>query len=209
MRRHVFVSYAAEDRALANDWCRAVEAAGLPCWIAPRNIQPGADWAEQIIDGIDGAWALLLLLTAASNQSPQVRREVERAVHKQVPVLPLRIQDIRLSKSLEYFLSAQHWFDVFDATHDTHHATVVQALHALRADETRGDAGPPPPTAFSRATLAQLEQRLALYVGPVAPVLVQRAARVARDETQLIDLLAREVDDPRARADFMAGARPG
>jgi hypothetical protein len=210
MRRHVFVSYAGEDRALADEWCRAVEAAGLPCWIAPRNIPPGADWAAQIIDGIDGAWALLLLLTAASNQSPQVRREVERAVHKQVPVLPLRIHDIALSKSLEYFLSAQHWFDAFDAAHETHHAAVVRALQALQSDAMPADAHVQhAPIAFPRTILGPLEQQLALYVGPVAAVLVQRAASVARDEAQLIDLLAREVDDPRARADFIAAARRG
>jgi len=42
-----------------------------------------------------------------------------------------------------------------------------------------------------------------------AAVLVQRAARKARDEAQLIDLLAREVDDPRARENFIAASRSG
>ena len=210
MRQHVFVSYSSQDRAIADDWCRAVEAAGLACWIAPRNILPSADWAEQIIDGIDAAWAFLLVLTVASNQSQQVRREVERAVHKQVPVLPLRINNVALSKSLEYFLSAQHWFDAFEGVRGDHHAGVVQALRALRANEPRIDTSQQPaPVAWSRTTLAPLEQRLALCVGPVATVLVQRAARQARDEVQLVDLLAREVDDPRARENFIAACRSG
>jgi len=37
-----------------------------------------------------------------------VRREVQRAVHKQVDILPFRIEDVMPSKSLEFFLSAQH-----------------------------------------------------------------------------------------------------
>jgi hypothetical protein len=210
MPRHVFVSYSSQDRALADEWCHVVEGASLPCWIAPRDILPSADWAEQIIDGIDAAWTLLLLLTVASNQSQQVRREVERAVYKKIPVLPLRINNVALSKSLEYFLSAQHWFDAFEGASADHHAGVVNALLALRRKETRIDSSQPPaPVAWSRATLAPIEQRLALYVGPVAAVLVQRAARQARDEAQLIELLAREVDDPRARENFIAAIRSG
>jgi len=86
----------------------------------------------------------------------------------------------------------------------------VHALRVLRRNETRIDTSQQPaPVAWSRATLAPIEQRLALYVGPVAAVLVQRAARQARDEAQLIDLLAREVDDPRARENFIAASRSG
>ena len=37
---------------------------------------------------------MVLVFSASSNQSPQVRREVERAVHKQVNILPFRIEDL-------------------------------------------------------------------------------------------------------------------
>jgi hypothetical protein len=213
MRRHVFVSHASAEGAVAQDLCRALEAEGLPCWIAPRDILPGADWAEQIIDGIDAAWGLLLVLGDAANRSPQVRREVERAVHKDVPVLALRTEDVALSKSLEYFLSAQHWIDAFGGPSDAHRTQVVRALRAWR------DPGAPslslapvvsaPPPRWDETALARIADRLALAVGPVAEVLVRRAAGTARTEAELLDLLAREIDDPRARGAFVAaGAGP-
>ena len=59
-----------------------VEAQGIECWIAPRDIAPSADWAAEIIDAISGARTMILVFSANSNESPQVRREVERAVHK-------------------------------------------------------------------------------------------------------------------------------
>ena len=90
-----------------------LEAQGLKCWIAPRDISPSADWAAEIIDAISAARVMLLVFSASSNRSPQVRREVERAVHKGVTVLPFRIEDVLPSKSLEFFLSAQHWLDAF------------------------------------------------------------------------------------------------
>ena len=210
MHHHVFISYSSDDRAAADGWCRALETDGQACWIAPRDILPSADWAEHIIEGIDAAWAVLVLLNRAANRSQQVRREVERAVHKQVPVLPLRIDNVALSKSLEYFLSAQHWFDAFDSRPEDHRAGVVRSLRALRGDATRVEVGQQStPVAWARATLAPIEQQLALHVGPVAPVLVQRAARQAHGEAELIELLAREVDDPRMREHFIAASRGG
>ena len=108
MSSHTFISHSASDESTATWWCQALESEGLACWVAPRDIPPGADWAAEIIEGLDAAYAMLLLLTASAMYSPQVRREVERAVHKEIPVIALRLDHERLSKSLEYFLSAQH-----------------------------------------------------------------------------------------------------
>ena len=44
--RDVFVSYATEDRSTAEAVCAALEASGLRCWIAPRDIHPGSVWAR-------------------------------------------------------------------------------------------------------------------------------------------------------------------
>lgn len=109
MNSHVFISYASPDRELADRLCGTLESRGIACWIAPRDIQPGAEWAEQIIDGINLADVMLLIFSSHSNASPQVRREIERAVHRQVPLLPVRVENVLPSKGLEYFLGTPHW----------------------------------------------------------------------------------------------------
>lgn len=76
-------------------------------------LSSAADWAAEIIDAISTARTVVLVFSGSSNQSPQVRREVERAVHKQVEILPFRIEGVLPSKSLEFFLSSQHWMDAF------------------------------------------------------------------------------------------------
>jgi len=219
MRRHVFVSHASAEHALAEDLCGALEADGLACWIAPRDILPGADWAAQIIDGIDAAFAVLLVLGPAANASSQVRREVERAVHKDIPVLTLRTAELALSKSLEYFLSAHHWIDAFGAGSADHRSRIGHALRAWRGEAEAGAPGPPapaapvpspashPPRSWSEAALAPISERLALALGPVAPVLVARAAKAAHSEAELVEMLAREIDDLRSRAEFVAASR--
>lgn len=113
MAREVFVSYSQPDRDCAFELVAQLEASDFSVWIAPRDISPSADWAAEIIAAISAARLMVLVFSTHSNASPQVRREVERAVHKQLPVLPFRIEEVLPSSSLEYFLSSQHWLDAF------------------------------------------------------------------------------------------------
>jgi hypothetical protein len=41
----VFISYAQQDKFAAEAACAALEAAGILCWIAPRDVEPGKAWA--------------------------------------------------------------------------------------------------------------------------------------------------------------------
>jgi hypothetical protein len=67
--------------------------------MAPRDIAPGEDYAEQIISAIESCPVLLLVLSESSNRSQYVRNEVERAIAKRKVVIPLRSHDVQLSRS--------------------------------------------------------------------------------------------------------------
>jgi TIR domain-containing protein len=41
----VFVSYASQDAAVANSIVENLEQHGLKCWITPRDVKPGAQYA--------------------------------------------------------------------------------------------------------------------------------------------------------------------
>ena len=82
-----------------------LERAGSPCWMAPRDIAPGLDYGTQIIDAIEACTVLVLVLSENSNYSIFVRKEVERAIAKGKVVIPVRIQDVTASRSLEFFIS--------------------------------------------------------------------------------------------------------
>jgi hypothetical protein len=210
VRREVFVSYSESDRDSAFALLEHVEAAGIHCWIAPRDIAPSADWAAEIVDAIAAARVMVLVFSASSNSSPQVRREVERAVHKQVPVLPFRIANVVPSKSLEYFLSSQHWLDAFPPPLEPHYRSLCAHLQAMLnpapavAAAAGGERAPAPVVAahFDPGLLQQLEIALASAIGPVARHLVNRTARESGDRAQLIARLAAEIDAPADRKRF-------
>src|ERR1041384_1392142 len=105
MEFDVFISYSHEDKAAADAACATLEQAGIRCWSAPRDIVPGMDWSESILNAIERAKLLVLIFSGHANESPQIKREVERAVNRGLPIIPVRIEDILPSKSLEYFIS--------------------------------------------------------------------------------------------------------
>lgn len=216
----VFISYSHHDRAVADAICRALESRGRTCWIAPRDIAPSAEWAEQIIDGINVAAVMVLVFSSKSNQSPQVRREVERAVHRDIPVVPFRLENVLPTKSLEYFLSTQHWLDAFDGPIDAQVARlcdVVRGIGDRGADATVVEAAPPEPTvapptrppapAIGDDDLAFIGRELARQIGPIARYLVQRAGARQPSPGALVDALADEIPDPAERAVFVAHCR--
>lgn len=67
-------------------------------------------------------------------------------------------------------------------------------------------AGTPAPTHWDKSLLTQAEQSLARHVGPLASVLVRRAARECQDLNELYAKLAEQVTDPRARDAFLGQA---
>ena len=107
----VFISYASTDKAAADSICDALEHGDVTCWIAPRDVKPGAQYADAIVRAINEANAVVLVLSQSAMASAHVAREVERAASKHKPIIAFRI-DAALNRALEYFLSNSQWIDV-------------------------------------------------------------------------------------------------
>jgi hypothetical protein len=131
----VFLSYSSKDKSTADAMCAVLEANRIRCWIAPRDIPAGEDWGAAIIDAIARCRVMVLIFSGNANSSPQVKREVERAVNKGVVILPFRIQNILPSQSLEYFISSQHWLDAWTPPLEQHLRRLAARLQAMLAAE--------------------------------------------------------------------------
>ena len=112
----IFISYASVQQAVAEKVCAFLEAGGKTCWIAPRDIPAGSNYGEEIIKGIEGCDAFILVFDGAANESQHVLREVERAVSKKLPVFVYRLDDTVPSKAMEYFLLSIQWLDAKGAS---------------------------------------------------------------------------------------------
>jgi hypothetical protein len=149
MEFDVFLSYSSKDKPAADAACHTLEAAGVRCWMAPRDILPGAEWGASIVKAIAGAKAMVLIFSGNANESRQVTREVERAVNKGIPVIPVRIQDIMPTDALEYFLSTPHWLDAFTPPVESHFQLLVHSVRVLIGMEPQQPVAPTPSAAPS------------------------------------------------------------
>ena len=136
----VFISYASQDAAVANAVVAALERHGLTCWIAPRDVTPGALYADEIIRSINGAKALVIVLSASAIASPHVGKEVERASSKQRPIITFKTDTAPLTNALEYFLSESQWVDVGA---DGSEAAFAKLITAVRRQLTAASTGEP------------------------------------------------------------------
>lgn len=70
-------------------------------------------WDEAILTALDNASVVLLILSANANRSPFVKREIERAASREMPIVPFRIEEVAPGRSLEFFIKVHHWLDGF------------------------------------------------------------------------------------------------
>jgi hypothetical protein len=126
-----FISYSSKDKTAANAACATLESAGVRCWIAPRDITPGGEYGAAIIEGIDQCRVMVLIFSSSANESRQVHREIERAVSKGVTIVPVRIDEVTPTKSMEYFLGAIHWLDALTPPIEQHLQQLAETVKAI------------------------------------------------------------------------------
>lgn len=114
MTSDVFISYSHKDKITTDLMCDTLEENGIKCWVAPRDILPGSEWSGAIIHGIESTKIMVLVFSNHSNISGQVVREVERAVSKNIIIIPFKIEDVKMSPSMEYLVSMSHWLNACD-----------------------------------------------------------------------------------------------
>lgn len=153
MAHDVFISYSHADKTTADATCHRLEARGIRCCIAPRDIPGGTEWSGELTRAIAGSRVLVLILSSHANASDHVLREVTLAVKKRVIVVPFRIEDVQPSDSLEYYLSSIHWLDALTPPVEEHLAALGETVHVIllkvsedyaKKQSARATVDPPP-----------------------------------------------------------------
>ena len=126
--KHAFISHSSQNHGSAERVCAVLEGFGLSCWIAPRDIEPGASYDEEILRGIERSQAFILLLSDAANASPHVKRELMCALRAGHTVYPIRIQEVQPGPKLEYLLEGIHWVDAWKPPIEAHLDRLAQLI---------------------------------------------------------------------------------
>jgi hypothetical protein len=113
--KHVFVSHSSKDDVIGRRLCAALERSHIRCWYSsrPSDLEPGSEWDDNIVAALDRSVALVLLFSSAANESRWVKRELSMAGRRELPVFPIRIENVLPSGGMEPYLISVQWTDAF------------------------------------------------------------------------------------------------
>jgi photosystem II stability/assembly factor-like uncharacterized protein len=136
MAHDVFISYASQDKTIADAVCAGLEKEGIRCWIAPRDILPSENYDDAIIKGIESARVMVVIFSSNIFQSQFVKSEVERAFSKGLIIAPFRIEDVIPKGGLELYLGRRHWLDAMTPPLENHIQTLAVTVRSMLALQT-------------------------------------------------------------------------
>jgi hypothetical protein len=95
-----FLSYARPDREIARVIADGLRTAGHNVWFDEIELTAGAGWGREIEEALNDSRAMIVLVSPASMDSKEVRREIEHAflarnfAHRVLPVYVKPTRDV-------------------------------------------------------------------------------------------------------------------
>jgi molecular chaperone DnaK (HSP70) len=99
-----FISHSSVEAAHAHKLVERLEAAGKNCWIAPRNVADGKDFATEIMTGLKSSRELVLMFSANAARSRHVLREFLFMAEANRRIFPVMMDGAELVDQYEYYL---------------------------------------------------------------------------------------------------------
>jgi TIR domain len=220
---HIFICFSSKDEAVAREVVDVLESEGLKCWISVRDVPPGHNYQETIVQALEGATGVVFLFSEHSNKSGEIKKELSIGASIDIPVFPLRLSPITPTGALRYELAIRQWIDLFP---HRRHALMKLVETIRRAIDAPGGGAPRMPQPAKRAPAKKaaraprapiiepgsedfeaIRALLARHVGPIAKVLVAKAATESATPDEFCERLAAHVPAAADRAPFVQALR--
>jgi TolB-like protein/Flp pilus assembly protein TadD len=105
----VFVSYSRDDESRVFDLAAKLRAAGVSLWIDQGALDGATQWSEQIVNALESAKVLLLMVTESAVRSDNVAKEVVLVSERKGHILPVYLEPTVIPSTLKYQLAGiQH-----------------------------------------------------------------------------------------------------
>jgi hypothetical protein len=122
LKHKVFISYAIEDKKIAQRLYDDLKKEGVELWFAKENLMPGQDWQIEIEKALKESTIFLALISSKStNKEGFTQKELQRALDVldekpkgDVFIIPVRVDDCPVFVRLQRY----HWVDLFPSYSD-------------------------------------------------------------------------------------------
>jgi TIR domain len=194
-------------------------------------IQPGRDFRKAIDESIHKCSVLLAIVgqgwldskdglgrVRLEDDSDFVRLEIASALQRDIPVVPVLVRGARMPRAeqLPEDLRELAFRNAVELTHARWKSDLEVLVRALRpylegispeAGATKSPATGAAAAGLEKDILASVSRKLAVYIGPIAEVVVKRAARRCASLTDLCNAVAQEIASGADRAKFLASCQ--
>ncbi|MBC8098779.1 MAG: toll/interleukin-1 receptor domain-containing protein, partial [Armatimonadetes bacterium] len=148
----LFISYSRKDQEFAQRLATSLAQLGFDIWMDTEDIAVGSKWSAAIQHGLDHSALMILVLSAASMESPNVEDEFTYFLDQKKPIIPVLWKPTKV----HFQLGRVQYIDFYAQSYDT---GLAQVLAEVKKRTTDVPAPKPMPAPTSK------QDRL-----PVAPV---------------------------------------
>jgi len=128
----VFISYSREDAVRVRDLAGKLRAAGVSLWIDQGGIDAAASWSEQIVNALESARVLLLMVSESAVHSHNVAKEVVLVSERKGHILPVHLEPTAIPSTLRYQLAGiQHVEYFVGAESDANLKAILRSLERV------------------------------------------------------------------------------
>ena len=114
IKKHVFISYKSEEREDALAVRDFLIRKGFNFWMDENDIRVGENYAEKIDFAVKNSFAIVLVMSEESVNSPHVQSEVMLAAGEGIPVLAFVMREFRSNDIYNFNLPISERYDAFD-----------------------------------------------------------------------------------------------
>ena len=179
MAHDVFISYSSRDKPIGDAVCANIEAEGIRCWIAPRDIAAGEDWPTAIARAISQSRIMVLVFSASSNSSEDVGRELILAANRKLVIIPFKIENVEPEPGKQYYLARTHWLDAMNPPTREQITQLVNRVKSILpaivpgdTSQTERDRELPPSLPSRPASTARQSNRWPIWMAGALLILV-------------------------------------
>ena len=173
---NVFVSYSRQDIEFARKLVEWLEKKGHQVWMDKKRILGGADYREEIADGISSADVFISLLSPDSVTSKWVKREIYYADDMEKFIIPVLVKFVKFPQEFQLALTGVHYVDLTAASSEYDPWSELEL--ALERAKTGApvseaiDADKPPYKGLQAYMAKKIKHKISLRLGTILAALV-------------------------------------
>lgn len=142
LKYDAFICYSQRDAQIANVIDDIFNEAGLSTFFFSKQILPGTNFQEVIVNTINSSELILFLCTRNSIQSNWTKNEVMYAIELGKTVVPIIVDDTEIPADLIFYLAKFRQWHVRSKTIESDVREIVERLkHILKTRNTSADSG--------------------------------------------------------------------